>query len=267
MDRRPTVADLRACKGVRQLLTIHVDNVEEAQAAHSAGIDMVNCEVDEKLPLIRKVAPKAFITSGYPHGQIYSPESAIRQGFHAMELGTDTLYFDGSMKLVKAMADEGIPVTGHVGLIPGWSTWTNYRAVGKTTEEAVGLYHRLKAYEDAGAWSVELECVPVEIAEFLTRSTTLITQGMGSGSVCDTQFLFSCDILGTNEGHYPRHAKKYADFTYEETMLQKMRIEAFAAFAKDVRTKGYPSEEHQIHVSHDVLEGLERAAQSRRATT
>lgn len=208
MNRRPTVADLRALKGVRQLLTLHVDNVEEALAAAAVGIDMVNCEVDAKLPLIRAAAPKAFVTSGYPHGHIVSPESGIRQGFRAIELGTDTLYFDGSLKIVEAMAKEGIPVTGHVGLIPGWSTWTNYRAIGKTVDEAVALYDRLKAYEDAGAWSVELECVPVEIADFLTRSTTLVTQGMGSGAVCDTQFLFSCDVLGTNTGHYPRHAKK-----------------------------------------------------------
>lgn len=265
MGRRPTVADLRALKGVRQLLTLHVDNVEEAKAAAAVGIDMVNCEVDEKLPLIRAAAPFAFVTSGYPHGQIHSAESAIQKGFRAMELGTDTLYFDGSMKLVEAMASEGIPVTGHVGLIPGWSTWTNYRAIGKTTQEAVALYYRLKDYEAAGAWSVELECVPVEIADYLTRTTTLITQGMGSGSVCDTQFLFSCDVLGTNRGHYPRHAKKYADFVQEAEWLQKLRIQAFAAFAQDVRSKAYPASEHEVHVPHDVLEGLERAVQSRKA--
>ena len=265
MSRRPTVADLRALKGVRQLLTLHVDNVEEARAAAAVGIDMVNCEVDEKLPLIRAAAPLAFVTSGYPHGHLYSTESAIRKGFRAIELGTDTLYFDGSLRLVEAMAKEGIPVTGHVGLVPGWSTWTNYRAIGKTKEEAIKLYHSLKAYEDAGAWSVELECVPVEIAAFLTRSTTLITQGMGSGSVCDTQFLFSCDVLGTNTGRYPRHAKKYADFALETERLQKLRIEAFSAFTSDVRSGVYPAEQHEVHVAQDILEALEGAVQSRRS--
>ena len=266
MTRRPTVADLLALKGVRQLLTLHVDNVDEAKAAAAVGIDMVNCEVDWKLPLIRTAAPLAFVTSGYPHGHIASEESAIRAGFHAMAQGTDTLYFDGSMRLVEAMAREGIPVTGHVGLVPGWSTWTNFRAIGKTTEEAVAMYHKLKAYEDAGAWSVELECVPVEIADFLTRSTTLITQGMGSGAVCDTQFLFSCDVLGTNTGKYPRHAKKYADFAQEEDRLQRLRVAAFTAFAEDVRSATYPALQHEVHVSEDVLEGLERAIQARRGS-
>lgn len=265
MTRRPTVADLRALKGVRQLLTLHVDSVDEARAAAEVGIDMVNCEVDDKLPLIRAAAPTAFVTSGYPHGHLCSPEIAIREGFRAVALGTDTLYFDGSLRLVEAMAKEGIPVTGHVGLIPGWSTWTNYRAIGKTVDEAVGMYRRLKDYEAAGAWSVELECVPAEIATCLTRATSLVTQGMGSGSGCDTQFLFSCDVLGTNTGHYPRHAKKYADFAAEADRLQRLRVQAFAAFAEDVRSARYPAPQHEIHAAEDVLEGLERAVQAHRS--
>jgi hypothetical protein len=60
MNSRPTVANLRALKGVRQLLTLHVDNVEEAMAASEVGIDMINCEVDEKLPPIRAAAPRHF---------------------------------------------------------------------------------------------------------------------------------------------------------------------------------------------------------------
>ena len=188
------------------------------------------------------------------------PETAIREGFRAMEIGADGIYFSGGLNIVEAMAREGIPVTGHVGYVPRWTTWTNVRAVGKTPDEAVSIYRQVKDLESAGAWAVEMEIVPVEVAAFITRSTSLVTEGMGCGAVCDTIYLFSCDVLGTHTGHYPRHAKKYADLVAEEARLQRMRVDAFRAFARDVETGGYPERGHEVHVGDAVLEALERAA-------
>ncbi|WP_299503978.1 3-methyl-2-oxobutanoate hydroxymethyltransferase [Cypionkella sp.] len=248
-----TLADLRALKGKRQILTMHVEDDREAAAAASAGIEMFTCEVDAMLPRIRAAGPTAFIQAAHPQGTIASEESAIREGFRALELGADAIYFAGSLRLVEAMAREGIPVSGHVGLVPRWATWTNYRAIGKTAEEAADLFRRVKAYENAGAALIEMEVVPVEIADWLTKSTTLITEGMGCGAVCDTQYLFSCDVLGTNTGHYPRHAKRYADLAVEEARVQQLRRDAFQAFAKDVRGGGYPESSHEIRGTEDVL--------------
>lgn len=254
MTRRPTVADLRKLKGVRQILTMHVETTAEAEAAAEAGIEMFTFEVDERLPAVRAAAPGVFIQAGYPQGHIASEEIAIREGFRALEMGVDGLYFAGSLRLMEAMAKEGIPVTGHVGLVPRWATWTNYRAVGKTPDEAAQIYQRVKDYENAGAWAVEMEVVPVEVADWITRSTPLITEGMGCGSVCDTQYLFSCDVLGTGTSRMPRHAKRYADLSAEETRLQRMRVEAFSAFASDVRSGGYPERKHEVRVAPEVLE-------------
>ncbi|MCA0327556.1 MAG: 3-methyl-2-oxobutanoate hydroxymethyltransferase, partial [Proteobacteria bacterium] len=255
-----TIAALRALKGKRQLLTMHVDTADEAAAAAEAGIDMYTSEVDAKFASMREAAPNVFIQAGYGQGVMASPEIAIREGFRAMEAGVDALYFAGSLRLVEVMAREGIPVTGHVGYVPRWQTWTGVRAVGKTAEEAVALYQRVKDLENAGAWAVEMELVPVEVADFITRNTSLITEGMGCGSVCDTQYLFSCDVLGTNRGHYPRHSKTYANLAAEEDRLQAMRVEAFRDFAQDVQSGGYPERKHEIHVSENVMEALERAA-------
>ena len=120
-----------------------------------------------------------------------------------------------------------IPVTGHVGLVPSWATWTNFRAIGRTPTEAAAILADVRDIENAGAAFVEVEVVPVELADRITKSTKMITMGMGSGDVCDTQYLFSCDILGTNTGHYPRHSKKYADFRALENDLQAKRVDAF----------------------------------------
>ncbi len=257
MQTRPTVASLRALKGRRQILTVHVETAAEAAAAAEAGIDMFTFEVDERLPAVRAAAPGVFIQAGYAPGHIASEEIAIREGFRAMEAGVDSIYFAGSLRLVEAMAREGIPVTGHIGYVPRWMTWTGVRAVGKTAEEAVALYRRAKELESAGAWAIEMELVPVEVADFITRNTTMITEGMGCGAVCDTQYLFSCDLLGTNTGHYPRHSRRYADLAAEEARLQAMRVQAFRDFAEDVRSGGYPQRGHEIHVGEEIRAALE----------
>jgi len=256
----PTVAALRAHKGKRQILTMHVDSGSEAAAAAEAGIEMFTCEIDEKLPAIRAAAPGVFIQAGARQGVFSSPEAAIRESFRALEAGVDGVYFAGGLPIIEAMAREGIPVTGHVGYVPRWRTWTGVRSVGKTPEEALAIYKKVKSLESAGAWAVEMELVPVEVADFMTRNTSLITEGMGCGNVCDTQYLFSCDVIGTNTGHIPRHAKKYADLAAEEARLQSLRVAAFKDFADDVRRGGYPERRHEIHVDPSVLDRLHSAA-------
>ncbi|WP_439631320.1 3-methyl-2-oxobutanoate hydroxymethyltransferase [Shinella sp.] len=254
MTRALTIADLRALKGVRQILTMHVDSAAEAAAAAEAGIEMFTCEVDDQLPKIRAAAPAGFIQAAHMQGTIHDESSAIREGFRALELGASCIYFAGSLRLVEAMAKEGIPVSGHVGLVPRWSTWTNYRSVGKTPEEAAAVYRKVKDYEQAGAFAVEMEVVPVAIADWITRSTPLLTLGMGCGAVCDAQYLFSCDVLGTGASRMPRHGKRYADLASEEARMQRMRVEAFRAFAEDARSGGYPEMRHEVHVDEGILE-------------
>lgn len=253
MTRALTVADLRALKGKRQILTMHVDSAAEAAAAAEAGIEMLTCEVGPALAAIRTAAPDAFIQASQEQGVIHDESSAIREGFRALEQGASCVYFAGSLRLVEAMAKEGIPVSGHVGLVPRWATWTNYRAVGKTPEEVAGIYRKIKDYEQAGAFAVEMEVVPVTIADWITRSTPLLTLGMGCGGVCDAQYLFSCDVLGTGSSRLPRHGKQYADLAAEEARLQRMRVDAFRAFAEDVRSGGYPEKRHEVHVADSVL--------------
>lgn len=254
MVERPTCAALRALKGKRQILTMHVENAEEAAAAAEAGMDMFTFEVDDRIEGVRAAAPGVFIQAGYPTGYMASEEIAIREGARAMERGVDCIYFAGSLRIVEAMAKEGIPVTGHVGYVPRLRTWTGVRAVGKTAAEAAELYSKVKSLESAGAWGVEMELIPSEVAAFITKRTTLITEGMGCGSGCDTQYLFSCDVLGTNTGHYPRHAKKYADLAAEYRRLHEMRVAAFKEFADDVRTGGYPEHKHEIKIAPSEFE-------------
>ena len=253
-SKKPSVYDLLQSKGNRKFLEMHVDNELEAAAADEAGIDILTCEIDEKLPSIRQAAPHCFIQASGPQIEVCSSSDGIRHGFKAMEKGADAYYFAGSLGIVEAMAKEGIPVTGHIGLVPRWATWTNFRAVGKAPEEAAALYRKMKALENAGAWAVEIEVVPVKIAAFLSENTKMLTEGMGCGSACDTQYLFSSDVLGTNDGHYPRHSRKYVDIPQALDEVQQLRVKAFRDFAADVAASSYPSAAHCIDIDESVFE-------------
>ena len=258
MNSPPTIADIRALKGVRQICTMHVETADEAAAAAEAGIEMFTFEVDGRFEAVRAAAPGVFIQAGYPQGQIASEEIAIRDGFAAMERGVDAIYFAGSLRIVEAMAAEGIPVCGHVGYVPRWNTWTGVRAVGRTAGEALAIWRKIKDLENAGACLVEMELVPVPVANFITKNSSLITEGMGCGSVCDTQYLFSCDVLGTNRERIPRHAKKYANLAEEEDRLQRMRVDAFRSFVQEVKDGSFPRAENELSADPEALEALLR---------
>jgi 3-methyl-2-oxobutanoate hydroxymethyltransferase len=254
MSKRPSVYDLQSQKGRRKWLQMHVDTPAEAAAALEAGIVILSCEPDHNLEGVRAAAPGAFLSVGMPHGAVSSPDEAVRLGFQMMKRGADAVYCSHSPFFIEAMAREAIPVTGHVGLVPNRATWTNFRAIGRTPDEAMKVLRAVKDLENAGAAATEIEVVPVRLADHITRLTPMLTMGMGCGTACDTQYLFSCDVLGTNRGHYPRHAKRYADFAALEAELQRKRVEAFEAFADDVAKGAYPEPKHQVDMDDETFD-------------
>src|SRR5687768_15086810 len=248
--KKYTVYDLQQLKGKRCLTHIHVKSPEEAAAAEQAGVDLMSCSFDSpeaqaRLPALVAAAPQSFLSAATPHG-LASPEEAIRVAFRALESGASSVYCSASAFIVEAMAREGIPVVGHLGLVPRHVTWTGYRAIGRTVEEALQLHRRLKELENAGAWAAELEVVPHQLARYLSSQTKLILMSLGSGPGCDTQFLFSDDILGDYDERLPRHAKAYRNFAAEYRRLQDERIAAFKEYAADVQTGRFPTSHHLV---------------------
>ncbi len=248
--KKLTIKELLETKGKRQVTEVYVSTPAEAAASQAAGLDMIVTSAHNDVKVFREAAPNLFFTVGIPHGEESSADGMIRRAFAEMRRGADAVYAGGvSMEWVEAMAKQHIPVVGHVGLIPYIATWTGgFKAVGKTADEAMKLYQRTKAYENAGAIAIELECVPDRIAAELTRRTRVIMLSMGSGNQCDGQYLFSTDILGTNEGHVPRHAKVYRNFKEDYARLQREAIAAYGEFKADVENGGYPAPQHTIPV-------------------
>lgn len=256
--KKYTVYDLQQLKGRRCLTHIHVKSPEEAAAAEAAGVDLMSCSFDApeaqaRLPKLVAAAPNSFLSCATPHG-LASPEEAIRIGFRALELGASSVYCSASPFVIEAMAREGLPVVGHLGMVPRHVTWTGYRAIGKTEEEASHLYQRLKTLESAGAYAAELECVPHNLARFLCSQTKMLLMSLGSGDGCDTQFLFSDDILGDYEERPPRHAKAYRNFLEEHRRLQRERIAAFTEYIADVKAGRFPERSRLVEMEDAVLQ-------------
>ncbi|MCB1062395.1 MAG: 3-methyl-2-oxobutanoate hydroxymethyltransferase [Verrucomicrobiae bacterium] len=255
--KKYTVYDLRQLKGKRCLTHIHVKSPEEATAAEQAGVDLMSCSFDSpeaqaRLPKLVEAAPSSFLSAATPHGMA-SQEEAIRIGFQALELGASSVYCSASPFIIEAMAREGIPVVGHLGLVPRHVTWTNYRAMGRTADEARQIYDRMKELESAGAYAAELEVVPHQLATYLCSKTSMLLMSLGSGTGCDTQFLFSCDILGDYDERLPRHAKAYRNFVEEYRRLQQERVAAFSEYIADVREGRFPDQSHLIEMEDQAL--------------
>src|ERR1700742_3598581 len=260
--KKYTILDLRRLKGKRCLTHIHVKSPEEAAAAEAAGVDLMSCSFDspaaqERLPLLVAAAPNSFLSGATPHG-LASPEEAIRVGFRALELGASSVYCSASPWIIEAMAREGIPVVGHLGMVPRHATWTNIRAIGKTATEARQLYEQMKRLENAGAYAAELELVPHQLASYLCKKTTLFLMSLGSGSGCDSQFLFSDDILGDYDERPPRHAKAYRNFAEEYRRLQGERVAAFREYIADVKEGQFPDARHLVEMEQALLDSVVR---------
>jgi len=254
--KRPTIADLRAMKGKRQLTMLRVMTLEEAEAAERAGIDIVSIPPDLMLnPQYRDAAPTLFSMPGDNFYEVGTSDDFLRWAFRLYKAGADAVYCSASFATVKAMADEAIPVIGHVGLIPSRATWTGgFRAVGKTAASALQIMDAVRKYEQAGAFGAEIEVVPVEVAKAISERTSLFMLSMGAGAGCDAQYLFAEDVLGQNRGHIPRHSKVYRNFAAEYDRLQQERIAAFTEFREDVERLSYPEDRHVVHMDPKELE-------------
>lgn len=210
---------------------------------------------------MREAAGDCFVQVGLLYGQLVTLEDYQRAAHRAMQTGGDCVYCASSLSTIRALADDGIPVVGHAGLIPSKATWTGgYKAVGKTAQTALSVFEQVKSLEEAGAFATELEVVPDRVAAEIASRTTLVLLGMGAGPHADAQYLFAEDVLGYTRGHRPRHARTYRNFREEHDRLQRERVAAFREFRQDVVQGHYPADEHSVRITdeeyHAFLAGL-----------
>jgi len=267
MNKKLTVKDLQNFKGNKKLVSILAKNVEEAKAAHKVGFELLatgspglyknpdNHPQFEEIIKIRDACPYAFMHWGAADTLYSGLNEATKVAFMALEHGIDMFYCHNNFDLIKGLYKQGIPGLGHVGLVPSRRTWTGgFKAVGKNSNEAMMIYEQCLMIQDAGGVAIEMECVPYKIAEAITKKVEPTVVSMGSGSGCDAEFLFGCDILGITDAHIPRHAKKYRNFKKEYSRLQKEREDAFQEFYNDVQSGNFPEKKHIIEIEENELD-------------
>ncbi len=256
-----TVKDLLEAKGKRRLAYVQVARLEEAQAAAAAGMDIVGTGFRPETSGYPAAVPDTHFQFGLAWGQHACATEALRGAMAAMEAGADSVYCAMSPKIVEVLAREGVPVIAHVGLVPPKATWVGgMRAVGRTPEQALKVYRETLDFEAAGAFAVEMELVPIQLAAEITRRVSLLTISLGSGAECDAQYLFSADLLGENRGHIPRHAKVYRNFAAERDRLQAERIAAYGEYISDVQSGAFPDAGNVVTMSQSDLDAFLEAA-------
>ncbi len=253
-----TVHDLLAARGKHQFAMLRVETIDEAEAAQRAGVELLSVPpamiFDGRF---REVAPDAFAFPGDDYYDVGGTEDFLKWAFPLVRHGADAVYCSGSLATVRALADHGVPVCGHVGLIPSKRTWTGgFRAVGKTLETAQLVWDQVRALEVAGAFAAEIEVVPHSITQAIAERTSLFLISMGAGSAGHAQYLFSDDVLGQNRGRVPRHAKVYADLAAEYDRLQAMRVAAMSAFAEEVHKGLYPAPQHLVDSDAEMVDAF-----------
>ena len=254
MKKKLTVKEILESKGKKKLTQVYVHTPLEANACEESGIDMIVSSENNNFKFLRENAMNTFFTVGLQYGRYLSEYEIIKKSFQLLEMGADAIYCPQSARFIKAITNEGIPVVGHTGFIPYKLTqYGGFKAYGKNLKEGKKILNEIHILQDAGAFATEIEIVPEEIVEIIYKETDIFLIGMGSGAICDAQYLFSEDILGYNNSHIPRHAKTYGNLKKNFEEIQAKSIQAYKLFIKDVRNKKYPNKKHHIKIEKKEL--------------
>tara|TARA_B100001996_G_scaffold350079_1_gene309214 strand:+ start:131 stop:913 length:783 start_codon:yes stop_codon:yes gene_type:complete len=137
-------------------------------------------------------------------------------------------------KIVKHLVKKGIPVMGHIGLLPQHSK--KYKVQGKKLIQKKEILNDAKELSESGVFAIVIECVLENLAKKITNEISVPTIGIGASKHCDGQILVSDDMLGMSN-YYPKFVKKYSSIT---EIIEK----SVKAYCKDVKLKKFPSRKH-----------------------
>ena len=209
--------------------------------------------VEELLPVCRSVkrgATHPLLIGDLPFMsfQVSSKEAIRTAGRFVKDGGMDAVKIEGGKevsKIVKSITNVGIPVLGHIGVIPQTATLHGgYRVQGRNIDSSDKLVEDAKSLEEAGVFGIVLEMVTEEVAKLITKTVSVPTIGIGSGRFCDGQVLVLHDMIGLYPNFTPKFAKRYVD-------VAGMIKQALQNFAVDVRNGVFPDERHVFRMEEE----------------
>jgi len=257
--KRVTVPAVKAMKHVSRIGMLTAYDYPTAKIADAAGTDIIlvgdslgmvvlgypdtlSVTVEDMLHHTRAVArgtERALVVGDMPYLSYHiSTEESVRNAGKFIQAGARAIKIEGGklqrIKTIEAILDAEIPVMGHIGLTPqSVNAMGGFKLQGKNADDAKRLVDEAVALDQAGCFSIVLECVPEELAAMITERVAIPTIGIGAGPSCDGQVLVFHDLLGLYDGHTPKFVRKYAN------TADVMR-EAITKYLDDVRSGRFP---------------------------
>jgi len=260
--KRTTPAQIEALKGVRPIvaLTAYATPIARLLDPHcdlllvgdSLGMVLYGMPTTVGVTLEMMIAhgqavmrgvARACVIVDLPFGSYQaSKEQAFTSAARIMkETGCDGVKLEGGAEMAETVAfltARGIPVFGHVGLMPQLvNTNGGYRALGRSEKESDKIRRDAIAIAEAGAFALVIEGTIEPLAREITASLSIPTVGIGASPACDGQILVSDDMLGLFSDFKPRFVKHFAN-------LAPLISEAAEAYASEVRSRSFPGPEH-----------------------
>jgi 3-methyl-2-oxobutanoate hydroxymethyltransferase len=191
-----------------------------------------------------------------------SAEDAIRNAGRFLKEGhAEAVKVEGGrgmIKKIEAIIQSGVPVMGHLGLTPQWyHQFGGFRVRGKTESSARVILEDARKLEQAGVFSIVLECIPWQLAKLITEKVEVPTIGIGAGPYCDGQVLVLHDILGLTGPHVPKFVKRFVK-------LDDVVTKALADFRREVKAGKFPTLEHSYEMPREEMRRLLRSFKRRR---
>ncbi len=245
-----TSARLSEAAGVPMLLV--GDTLGMVIQGHDSTIPVTLDDVIYHARIVSRVTDHALVVGDMPFMTYnVSPEQALTNAARLMqEAHVSAIKLEGGEYIagtIARMVQTGIPVMGHIGLMPQSVNKTGgFRVQGNDLETARQLLRDAQAIQDAGAFAVVLELVPAPLAEIITQRLHIPTIGIGAGPHCDGQVQVFHDILALFESFVPRHTHQYAQVG---TIIK----EAIGTYVHDVGTHDFPKDENSFAMKEEVL--------------
>ena len=186
-------------------------------------------------------AKRALVIVDMPFGTVSgNPLKSLEYAIRMMkETGADALKIEGGEEVIpdiKKIIDAGIPVMGHLGLMPqSINKYGTYNVRAKDNAEADKLIKDALLLQEVGCFGMVLEKIPAELTKTVSSQLTIPTIGIGAGPHADGQVLVVHDMLGINKNFSPKFLRRYAD-------LHTVMTEAVQGYIKDVKSEDFPND-------------------------
>jgi 3-methyl-2-oxobutanoate hydroxymethyltransferase len=206
---------------------------------------------------VRRGAPNTFVIGDMPFlsYQVSVHEAVRNAGRFHKEAGVDAVKLEGGVRVcpqIRAIADGGMLVMGHIGLTPQSSGQQGgFKAQGRTAATAQEVIADAEAIQDAGAFALLVEAVPPEVCGMIRDKLAIPVYSIGAGWEADGQLMICSDVLGIFQAFTPKFVKKYEN-------LAEKTVAAFKQYAEEARTGRFPEEKHAYKMVDGELTKLEQ---------